>query len=1000
MRTVALTTFLVLVLAASVNAATPESHTTNSVCEPMTELPVAFNVDVVVSGGSLAGVEAACAAAEEGAKVLLVESRPYLGYDLCGTQRLWLDKDETPGTTITKKLFNGSKVVTPFQVKRTLSQALLDGGIQFLTGTFADDLLVGNDGSPGGITIVNRSGRQAVKARVIIDATKDATLTRRSGAKFKPFKPGPKELRLVVVGGELVKGVRGRGLADTVYRSRSGRSTKKKDYPVFEYTLTADMKSDSFGALCAALNEARTKVFNNAVVDISEHPIYVPDNTIVPVAAGGHGIGAFQPAGVKALYVLSAYAGLDRVEMKQALKPAAFAAIGRQIGIDAAKTANGLSAPGGLRYAGPLPSPRPSKAARKLAVTETPASFRFRDCPKLKLGDCNLPVLGEFDVVVVGGGTAGAPAGIGAARSGAKTLVIEFLDELGGVGTAGLIGRYWYGHRIGFTAEMGKVSGLSSSVVRKSEWYRSELLKSGAEIWFGCLGCGALMDGNKVSGAVVATPFGRGVVRAGVVIDATGNADVAAAAGAPTQFSISALGDLNVQMAGYPHRNLGDSYNNTCYAMVDDRDVFDRWHLLVSQTLMQGEKAPYDMGQLIDTRDRRRIVGDHVLSTVDILMHRKFPDTISHHKSNFDAAAHPDSKMLLIKDMKGPVYSCDMPLRSLTAKGLEGLLVVGLGASSERDAMTLLRMQPDVQNQGYAAGLAAALAVANTGGLIRKIDIKQLQKALVEKGCLEKRVLADGDSFPIGPDKIKAAVQTLHDLTIEERQRKKLKPTFPALAAVMSNPGASIPLLKEAYGKAGDDVDRVNFARILAVLGDATGRDTLIKAVEESKGWGQGDELTPARASANVFGEIDRLVIALGFLRDPGTRPLLVRKLEALHAGSALSHYKAICVALRLNKHTSLVQPLARLLQKKGVKGHVQQLGYYAASNGVVKLPNRATTGKEGGNALNRKFKELLVAALLFECGDSNDEGRKILEAYTRDINGHFASYANFILNK
>ena len=87
--------------------------------------------------------------------------------------------------------------------------------------------------------------------------------------------------------------------------------------------------------------------------------------------------------------------------------------------------------------------------------------------------------------------------------------------------------------------------------------------------------------------------------------------------------------------------------------------------------------------------------------------------------------------MFLVKDMKGPVYTCDMPYRCLTPQGVEGLLVTGLGASAQRDAMTLTRMQPDLQNQGYAAGMAAALAAESTKGMVRKIDIKQLQKALV-----------------------------------------------------------------------------------------------------------------------------------------------------------------------------------------------------------------------------------------------------------------------------
>ena len=67
-----------------------------------------------------------------------------------------------------------------------------------------------------------------------------------------------------------------------------------------------------------------------------------------------------------------------------------------------------------------------------------------------------IPVLGAYDVVVVGGGTGGAPAGIAAARQGASTLVVEYLHGLGGVGTMGLIGKYYHGHREGFTKEIDR----------------------------------------------------------------------------------------------------------------------------------------------------------------------------------------------------------------------------------------------------------------------------------------------------------------------------------------------------------------------------------------------------------------------------------------------------------------------------------------------------------------------------------------------------------------
>jgi pyruvate/2-oxoglutarate dehydrogenase complex dihydrolipoamide dehydrogenase (E3) component len=74
-----------------------------------------------------------------------------------------------------------------------------------------------------------------------------------------------------------------------------------------------------------------------------------------------------------------------------------------------------------------------------------------------------LSVIGEYDVVVVGGGTGGAPAAIAAGRQGVRTLIIEHLYSLGGVGTAGLISSYYFGNRVGFTKEIdlgiAKMSG-------------------------------------------------------------------------------------------------------------------------------------------------------------------------------------------------------------------------------------------------------------------------------------------------------------------------------------------------------------------------------------------------------------------------------------------------------------------------------------------------------------------------------------------------------------
>lgn len=69
-------------------------------------IPVVHDVDVVVVGGSTAGVAAALKAKEAGASVFVAAPRPYLGEDLCATHRLWLEPHEKPATPLARKLFD------------------------------------------------------------------------------------------------------------------------------------------------------------------------------------------------------------------------------------------------------------------------------------------------------------------------------------------------------------------------------------------------------------------------------------------------------------------------------------------------------------------------------------------------------------------------------------------------------------------------------------------------------------------------------------------------------------------------------------------------------------------------------------------------------------------------------------------------------------------------------------------------------------------------------
>ena len=350
------------------------------------------------------------------------------------------------------------------------------------------------------------------------------------------------------------------------------------------------------------------------------------------------------------------------------------------------------------------------------------------------------------DVLVVGGGTGGAPAALAAARRGAHVVVVEWLNVLGGVTTEGRIGGYYHGNRVGFTAELDRESKSVAKDVclAKGEWYRRELMRHGAEVWFGALGYDVEKTGNRVTAVKVAFPDGRVVVvNSSVVVDATGNCDVAAAAGCETEW-ISAA-ELTVQGAGVAPQPLGLTGVNSDIGFVDETSLEDVSGFLLRARLSLPDRT-WNVSQMVDSRERRRLVGVLRLMPQDILAARTFADTICETKSNFDTHGETSSDLFFVKSpgARGETHGAQLPYRCLLPKQVDGVLVTGLGVSAHRDAMPVLRMQPDIQNAGYAAGLAAAMA-AKAGVAPRQIDVKTLQRELVKLGAVGEHVLTDTD---------------------------------------------------------------------------------------------------------------------------------------------------------------------------------------------------------------------------------------------------------------
>jgi hypothetical protein len=160
----------------------------------------------------------------------------------------------------------------------------------------------------------------------------------------------------------------------------------------------------------------------------------------------------------------------------------------------------------------------------------------------------NIPVANKVDVLVAGGGPAGFAASVAAARSGANVLLVERFNCLGGTGTSGLVGPFMptAGTDGGIYREL--IRNLQSIDAIKSSWYYripncfdAESYKYIAQLMCEEAGVGFLFDSfiadtlvedGHVKGIIVANKGGLQAIEAQVVIDATGDGDVAFSAGA------------------------------------------------------------------------------------------------------------------------------------------------------------------------------------------------------------------------------------------------------------------------------------------------------------------------------------------------------------------------------------------------------------------------------------------------------------------------------------
>lgn len=463
---------------------------------------------------------------------------------------------------------------------------------------------------------------------------------------------------------------------------------------------------------------------------------------------------------------------------------------------------NAMGAAAGAAAVASAGGPRRAEAGAK--NTKTPRAGETKSC---RLPARDVPVVGEYDVVVCGGGPSGITAALAARRAGLKVLLVESQGQLGGMGVSGMVSEWLGGDNGGLFHEFA-TEAVKRGIARISNWgpafdpfamaayFDRKAAKAGLDVLLHTQAVDVRVAGGRITHVVIFNKSGVQAVSAKAVVDATGDADVAARSGCTVLKGRKEDGLMTPATLIFHVYNVDEKKLNAHFRKHGDRLLkqiaslqgrgqwpfpYNRfitrklnadgvWMVntirlvgidgtdgkSVSGGMIRGRGEAEKLMEifrkhvpgyadarvkavapLLGVRETRRISGEYMMTLDDLAGwaadRKTLNDVIGYSTWGFDL---PNPKRP--SDNPGPKRRSlpkrkPIPYRVMVPRPIANLICPGRAISVERHILGSLRVASPCMAMGQAAGQAAAQVVRNNVPFAR-VDAGRLLKELKQAG--------------------------------------------------------------------------------------------------------------------------------------------------------------------------------------------------------------------------------------------------------------------------